>query len=129
MGPRTDWEALCHEAMRDRRRGKRVPLTYAIEVSGLDRAGRLFTEHTTTTNISEDGCCFQIKNSLERGDVVAIKLLRCQPEKPLANRSLLFQIAWTARERDGWFAGAVKLQPETIWPATFPPKGKLRPSV
>lgn len=128
MGTFTDWETLSQEASQDRRRGKRVPLTYSIEVAGFDRSGRLFTERTSTWNVSEDGCGFRIKTPLQRGDVVAIKLVTRQRTDPAVNRSLLFQIAWIAQERDGWNAGAMKLQPESIWHAAFPRKERPRPS-
>ena len=128
MGALTDWETLSQEALQDRRRGKRVPLTYSIEVSGFDRGGRLFTERTSTWDVSEDGCCFRVKTPLQRGDVVAINLVSRQHADRAVNRSLLFQIMWTAQERDGWNAGAMKLQPESIWHATFPRKERSRPS-
>src|SRR5713226_2833225 len=118
----TDWEALSEEASQDRRKGKRIPLSYRIEVTGFDRAGRLFAEHTTTSNISEEGCRFVVKTPLQRGDVVAIKLMSREPSLPPQNRSLLFQVAWIAREQDGWAVGALKLQPENIWHTACHPR-------
>ena len=53
--PLTEWELLSREVMQDRRKGKRVCLTFPIEVSGFDRSGRLFSERTVTQDISEAG--------------------------------------------------------------------------
>ncbi len=128
MGTLTDWEKLSQEASQDRRRGKRVALTYSIEVAGFDRSGRLFTECTSTWDVSEDGCSFRLKTPLQRGDVVAIKLVTRKRTDPAGNRSLLFQISWIVQERDGWKAGAMKLQPESIWHAAFPQKERPGPS-
>jgi len=121
MEPLTDWDKLSQEAQQDRRRGKRVPLTFPIEVSGFDRTARLFSERTKTSDISEVGCRFQVKTPLSRGDVVAIKLLTRGNEQSPTSKALLFQIAWVQRDPDGWTVGALKLQPENIWHVAFPP--------
>jgi hypothetical protein len=117
----TEWDKLSQEVQQDRRKGKRVPLTFPIEVSGFDHTARLFSERTKTTDISEVGCRFQMKRPLSPGDVVAIKLLSRRNEKSPASKPLLFQIMWVQREPDGWIAGALKLQPENIWHVAFPP--------
>ena len=122
MPSQKEWEALSLEAQEDRRKGKRVPHTYPVEVSGLDPAGRLFSERTVTTNVSETGCCFQVKTRLERGAVVAIKLLSRQKETPHPAKAVLFQIIWVAPDADGLTVGTLKLQQEQMWNLAFPPK-------
>lgn len=117
----TDWEALSQAVQADRRNGKRVPLTFLIEVTGLDRGGRLFVEETVTSDISETGCRFALKTRIARGDVVAIRLLTRLNPDPEAGKPLLFEIAW-AREVGGeWVAGARMLQAANIWHMAFPP--------
>ncbi|GEM_PF-1011647 len=120
----TEWEALSREANQDRRKGKRVTLAFPIEISGFDRRGRLFRDSTTTCDISELGCRFRVKTQLERGDVVAIKLIRRTNGQAPERKPLLFQIAWVAREADGWVAGALMLQPDNFWNMTFPATGQ-----
>ncbi len=121
MEPLNNWEVLSREVKADRRRGKRVHLTFPIEVSGFDRTGKMFCERTVTLDISEAGCRILLKSEVNRGDVVAIKLLgRFETSKPPA-RPLQFQIVWTDREDGAWLAGALKLQPEEIWRVHFPP--------
>jgi len=117
-----EWESLSQEAMQDRRQGKRVTLVFPIEVSGLDRSGRMFCERTVTSDISEVGCRFQMKTQPQRGDVVAIKLLSRRDAGAPESKALMFRVAWTARTADGWTAGALQLQPENIWHVGFPPK-------
>lgn len=121
MEAQTDWDKLSREVQQDRRRGKRVPLTFSIEVSGFDPTARLFSERTKTSDISEVGCRFRVKTPLSRGDVVAIKLLSRGNEQSPAGKPLLFQIVWVRHDPDGWTVGALKLQPENIWHVTFPP--------
>src|SRR6266849_4097065 len=106
----TEWSELSKLAMQDRRKGKRVPLAFPIEVSGFDRTGRHFSEATKT------------------GDVVAIKLIPRGNGLAPASKALLFQIAWVKPEADGWAAGALKLQPENIWHMSFPPGKQSKPS-
>ena len=96
-------------------------------MSGFDRTGRLFYERTVTSNVSENGCRFQVSKPLEPGDVVAIKIIGCQDASPAANKALLFQIRWIVRENGGWLAGALKLQPESIWHTSFPPGNQKKP--
>lgn len=123
-----DREENTDDSCLERRRGKRVPLTFPVEVAGFDRVGRLFSERALTTDISEEGCRIRVRAPLERGDVVAIKLVS-QPEgNHTANKPLLFQIAWVAREKEGWTVGALKLQPENIWHVAFPPQNRPKPS-
>ncbi len=117
----TEWEELSQAVMEDRRKGKRVPLAFLIEVSGFDRTGRHFSETTKTSDISEAGCSFRIKAQLEPGDVVAIQLITSKNGQAPASKALLFQIAWARPEPDGWAMGALKLQPENIWHMAFPP--------
>jgi hypothetical protein len=124
----TDWAELSKLAMQDRRKGKRVPLAFPIEVSGFDRNGRHFSEATKTCDISEAGCRFGIKAQLKPGDVVAIKLITRGNGLTPASKALLFQIAWVKPEPEGWAAGALKLQPENIWHMSFPPGKQSKPS-
>ena len=128
MRTETDWEELSQEAQKDRRKGKRVPLAFPIEVSGFDSTGRLFAECTATSNISESGCRFQVKTQLERGDVVAIKLLSRRNDLAPASKPLLFQIVLVAREAEGWTAGALQLESENLWHMAFPSSNLPKPS-
>ncbi len=121
MSEVAEWEALSQEVMQDRRKGKRVPLAFPIEVSGFDRTGRMFCEKTLTRDISEAGCRFLVKTQLERGDVVAIKLIGRTNGHAPESKPLLFQIVWVSPEADGWAAGALQLQKANLWHMAFPP--------
>lgn len=121
MGSQTKWKDFTEETLKDRRKGRRAQLVFPIEVSGIDRTGRIFCQRTYTNNVSEKGCSFHLSQSLQRGDIVAIKLLYGPDPQSPKNKPLLFQICWIAQESHGWMAGALKLQPENFWPAVFPP--------
>lgn len=123
----TDWAALSKQASQDRRKGKRLSLNFPVEVSGFDRTGRMFCERTTTLDISEAGCRFQLQTPLEREDVVAIKLLSPRSNRHAA-KPTLFRIIWVAREAEGWAVGALKLQQDNPWHVTFPPSNPKKDS-
>lgn len=116
----TNWNELSTEASHDRRKERRIPLAFPIEVSGFDANGKFFTERSVTMDISENGCKFQLKSRIERSSVVALKVLHRDDSGSLPERPLLFRVARVIRENDGWTLGAVKLQPESIWCVAFP---------
>ncbi len=117
-----DWEELSLEASQDRRRERRIPLAFPVEVSGFDQNGRYFSEQTMTADISESGCRFHLKIQVHCGAVVALKVVSRGNSKALPDRPLLFQVARVKQEGDGdgWVVGAVKLQPESLWCVAFP---------
>ncbi len=118
----SDWETLSKELNLDRRTGKRVNLKFPIEVSGFNHSGLLFAENTETNDVSEAGCRFSLEESIDRGDVVAIKLLKRDRKDRVAARAELFQIVWRAREGEIWSVGALKLRNDKFWEVSFPPK-------
>jgi hypothetical protein len=118
----TTWEELSSQAKNERRRGKRLPLVFPIEVSGFTPDGRMFSEKTKTLDISERGCRFILERELEHGEDIAIKLLsRDDPGSP-ASKPLLFRVAWCMRIGARWRVGVLKLQSKNIWHVAFPPE-------
>jgi len=106
----------------DRRRGKRVVIAFPIEISGFDAAGRIFRECSVTSDVSEQGCKFDLLRELKGGDVIAIQLVSPGKDRPKKSKPLLFEVAWVCPSMHGWTLGALKLQPENIWNLIFPPK-------
>jgi hypothetical protein len=102
---------------KERRRTRRVRLSFQIEVSGRDRAGHLFHEAAVTTDVNEDGCRFDLVRQLQRGDVVGIRVLG-REGKP--GKLALFEVVWAKPSERGWTVGAVRLQPVNVWNVHFP---------
>jgi hypothetical protein len=113
------WEELNSLIGEDRRRERRIPLTFPVEVNGFDRQGRYFSERTTTTDVSEWGCRLQLAAEVEPGTVVALRIVSRSPEKGV-RRALLFQIVWVEWGDGSSSVGAAKLQTENIWNMAFP---------
>ena len=73
------------------RREPRVVGEIVIEISGFDAAGCFFTEHTSTANLSKNGCCFRVNAGLGPGALVA---LRSSSEADIPNRPVFYQVIW-----------------------------------
>jgi hypothetical protein len=116
----TDWEVLDLEIAKDRRKEKRVFLRFQVEVSGFDPAGNLFRANGFTTDISATGCQVAIDEYVERGDIVAMKLLtKSEPNAPVS-KPQRFQILWRERKENVWTVGALKLTGEKFWQVDSP---------
>lgn len=115
-------DAVRRQEEADRRKGRRVPISFAIEVSGFDAAGHMFREVTVTTDISEHGCRFDLLRELHRGDVIAIQRVLRGGNRQEDSKPLLFEAVWAYASNHGWTIGASKLQSENIWQVAFPPK-------
>ncbi len=120
MKTQATWEEMSAEANQDRRREKRVALSFPIEVCGLDVEERIFTENCVTTSVSRSGCRLRLKTQPAPGTMVAIKLLHGDASEPDSNRPLMFEIVWIKRDGDGWSAGAHALQKGNHWGIDFP---------
>jgi hypothetical protein len=103
----------------NRRREPRFPYQLSIEVSGFDHAGRFFTEGTSTLDASFGGCKFHLRTPVEKGCVVAIRLLNVRNKSEMDRATLLFQVAHVAPENRGWTVGVWKLQSNKAWTAEF----------
>ncbi len=113
------WKQLSSLVGEDRRKAKRILLTYPIEVYGFGPSGQFFTERTTTLNVSADGCRFRLKAEVEPGAVVAIRLAG-KNSLPLQNDALLYQVMWIEPVEQGREIGAYRLQPGNLWQVHFP---------
>jgi len=113
----------------DRRREPRFPHSFSIEVSGFDHSGRFFTEHTWTVDASLCGCRFNLRTAVERGSVVAIRLVNAESRSTVERTTLLFQVAHTQQSERGWIVGVWKLQSSRAWTSQLevdPPANPIR---
>jgi hypothetical protein len=115
-----DANAAPNAKGKDRRRYKRVPLSFPIEVSGSDSTGKPFCDLTVTTDVSAQGCCFGLLREVRLGDVLTIQIVLRGSRKPDGTKPLGFEVAWIEPSEWGWKIGAVTRQPENIWHMKFP---------
>lgn len=124
MESTVNWEELGIEANKDRRREARIPLSIPIEVTGFDVHGKFFCEATKTMDISESGCSFSLKCGIERGGIVAVKVMAKNRKQKIDQKPFLYQIARSTSQGGHWVIGAAKLQPESVWFIAFPRAGE-----
>jgi PilZ domain len=99
----------------DRRREQRIAVEYPIEVSGFDCMGRFGTEDTSTQDVSGSSCSFHLKMEVEKGMVLAIRMLADADNATPA--PVLFYVTRVDRTAKGYCIGAVKLAPRAPWNA------------
>ena len=104
----------------ERRRRKRLFLSFPIEISGIDKHGRKFVERTKTEDISEAGCRMNVKSPLRSGDFVDIKLVPPPAVRAEDGNSMRFQIVWVQPVDEGWTIGVQKVDKDKMWKVTFP---------
>jgi hypothetical protein len=57
-------------------RGERQSIPFRIEVCAFDRFGRLFSEVTETSDISESACKCRLRTKIPGDSVLAIRVLK-----------------------------------------------------
>ena len=118
----TNWAELAAETRNDRRRQSRVVVKYPIEVCGFSTHGRYFTERTFTLDVSDGGCKFNLHNEVEKGSVLAIRVIARRHGQESDTRPALFQVNWFLRQPNTWTLGVSKLQAGADWCAGVPLK-------
>src|ERR1700730_5608455 len=105
----------------ERRREERVSVNIPAEVTGIDRAGRLFSEQTFVKDVTDSGCHFETRAQLQCGDIVSVKPLE-PAEKIMTNEEYqFFEVMWAANHGSKWTVGTRRLQGEKLANAKFPP--------
>jgi hypothetical protein len=97
-------------------RAERFALQLSIEVCGLDRSGRFFTERSETCDVSDGGCKFYLRTEVDCEAVVALRVIERYDQRGNGATPVLFQVAHMERGSSGWTLGALKLRAEDSWP-------------
>ena len=91
-----------------------------IEVSGFDRNGRFFSERTLTSDISDNGCKFDLQTEVDRQSALAIRVIHRRHGLELDSRPVLFEVARMEPQPGGWTMGASLMQPIGPWWVELP---------
>ena len=103
----------------ERRREVRADLKFPVEVCGFDRSGRFFSEKTATSDISDGGCKLHVRTEVDKGSVLAIRIITRRFGLEVDARPMLFLVNWICAATNGWDVGVAKLQPGKIWNVSF----------
>lgn len=99
----------------ERRRAERRILVHVpVEVTEVDSKGNPVTERTFIEDVSDFGCRFSTRGSVQQGDTVSVKVLG-HGGKPLPDEEpRLYEVMWVARKEHGFTIGARLLQGEKV---------------
>ena len=98
-----------------RRGEERVSIVFLIEVSGFDCSGRFQSEKTSTRNVASSSCNFNLRMEVEKGMVLAIRVISAQETRFSDLGTILFYVTRVNRIPGGFSVGAVKLAPRAPW--------------
>ena len=110
----------------DRRRGKRIPLSFKVEVSGIGLDGVPYCDQAAASEVSNRGCQIHLKREIKSGDMLTLRVIRengatTDPEAPF-----LYQIVWARKNNGSWVAGLEALEPGNPWHITIPRESVVR---
>jgi hypothetical protein len=90
----------------ERRRDARIVVNVPVEITKIDETGHEITERTFVEDVSDFGCRFSIRETVKKGDTVAIRLL-AQDGKSLSDEPVKhFEVMWAARGASRLVVGA-----------------------
>lgn len=92
---------------KDRRSDTRLVLHSPVAVTGIDEAGRQFTEQSRLENVSDQGCCFSIEREIPRAAIVSIEPLGPDGERFPDEYARLFVVIWV-EYRNGRFSAGTR---------------------
>jgi hypothetical protein len=104
----------------DRRRSKRIPMSFHIEVSGIDSNGQLFRDRVVTIDVSDGGCQFELAREIEARTPISIQVVNRDGAAAFESKPLLFEVVRVELNKVGRIVGAMQLQAANIWHMTFP---------
>jgi len=108
------------ERLLERRRSKRIPMSFHIEVSGIDCSGQLFRDRVFTLDVSDGGCQFELAREIEAKTPISIQVLDRDGAPAFESKPLLFEVVRVEISKVGRIVGAIQLQAANIWHMTFP---------
>lgn len=104
----------------ERRQGKRIPLTFHVEVSGLGQNGVPYCDHAAASDVSERGCQLHLTREVKTGDLLTIRVVRRKDAAADQEAPFLYSTVWVESSAGGWIAGLAALEPGNPWRINFP---------
>jgi hypothetical protein len=106
---------------RSERRERRSPLSVLLKICGFSADGRIFSELSSTRNISRSGCCVRLRTLPLESAALAVQVIPREGPLPEGGRQLLYEIAWIEQQDQSWDVGLVALGDTDLLQAAFNP--------
>jgi hypothetical protein len=110
----------------ERRRGKRIFLSFQVEVSGIGCNGVPYCDQAAASDISDRGCQIHLSREIRPGDLLTVRVVRKNDPGAKQEPPFPYQVAWVASAGGGWIAGLSALEPGNPWPVNFPQESLVR---
>jgi hypothetical protein len=105
----------------ERRQGKRIPLFFHVEVSGIGPNGVPYCDHASASDVSDRGCQIHLMREVKSGDLLTMRVVRRKDVAADQEAPFLFQAVWVEPgDEGGWVAGLSALEPGNPWRVNFP---------
>lgn len=110
----------------ERRREKRIFLSFHVEVSGIGLDGIPYCDHAAASDVSDRGCQIQLKRAIKTGDVLTLRVVRQNGPTATQEAPFLYQIAWVRADDGFWAAGLEAMESGNPWHMNFPRESVVR---
>ena len=104
----------------ERRRGKRIHLSFHVEVCGVAN-GVPFVDQASASDVSDRGCQIVLSRQLKAGDLLTLRVIR-QIQDDVNDRTFLYQVVWVEICADAWSLGLAAMDGGNPWHINFPEK-------
>ncbi len=90
----------------DRRHDARIVVNAPVEIGEIDEHGRQITERTFIEDVSDFGCRFSIRGTVQKGDTVSIRILNLDGKALPESAAKLFEVMWVGKTPSSCVVGA-----------------------
>jgi hypothetical protein len=111
---------MPNKSQLERRRGKRIPLSFHVEVSGIGVNGVPYCDHAAACDVSDRGCQLHLTREVKPGDLLTIRVVWRKDSGVEQEAPFLYQAVWVESSAGGWIAGLAALEPGNPWRMAFP---------
>ena len=110
----------------ERRRGKRIFLSFRVEVSGIGLDGIPYCDQAAASDVSDRGCQISLERAIKTGDMLTLRVVRQKGPAADQETPFLYQIVWVRPDNGFWAAGLAAMESGNPWHMTFPRESLVR---
>jgi hypothetical protein len=109
-------------SIQERRRSRRILLSFHVEVSGIGINGVPYCDHAAASDVSDRGCQIHLTREVQAGDLLTIRVVRRGELDHEQEAPFLYQTVWVepSESGNGWVVGLMALEPGNPWRIHFP---------
>ena len=90
-----------------------------LQICGFSANGRIFSELTSTRNISRSGCCVRLRNQPLWHAALAVRVVPREGPLPQGVPQMLYEVAWLEPQGQLWDVGLLALTDSDLLQVAF----------